>query len=99
MHTSQSWYNLGTSAADYFFNADNVTFNDQPGGGSVSVVVNGAVLPGSIIVSNTNVAYTFSNANFGQINGSGSLIKSGPGTLTVNTANGYTGGTTLTQAC
>ncbi len=96
VHTSSNWYNLGTSASDYFYNADNVTFNDRPGGGSVSVVVAASgVSPGSIIVSNTNVAYTFSNAAGGQINGSASLNKSGPGTLTINTANGYTGGTSL----
>jgi autotransporter-associated beta strand protein len=93
--TSRSWYNLGSSASDYFFNADNVTFNDRPGGTSVSVVFTGAVLPGSITVSNTNVSYSFSNANGGQINGSGSLYKTGPGTLTINTANGYAGGTTI----
>ncbi len=93
--TSKSWYNLGTSASDFFYNADNVTFNDRPGGGSASVVVNGTVLPGSLTVSNTNVAYTFSNAAGGQINGSGLLLKTGPGTLTINTANGYSGGTTL----
>ena len=91
--TSKNWYNTGTSATDFFYNADNVTFNDLPGGGSVSVSVTGAVSPGSITVSNTNVAYTFSGG--GAINGSTQLIKSGPGTLTINTANGYTGGTTL----
>ena len=93
--TTKSWYNTGTSATDFFYNADNVTFNDRPGGTSASVIVNGTVLPGSITVSNTAVAYTFSNADGGQINGSASLIKSEPGTLTINTANGYTGGTTL----
>ena len=91
--TSKSWYNTGSSATDYFYNADNVTFNDRPGGSSVSVAVTGTVTPGSITVSNTNVAYTFSGG--GAINGSGSLIKSGTGTLTINTANGYTSGTTL----
>jgi autotransporter-associated beta strand protein len=91
--TTKSW--LNGSNPDYFYNADKVTFNDSPGSGSVSVVVNGTVLPGLMTVSNTNVAYTFSNADGGQINGSASLIKSGPGTLTINTANGYSGGTTL----
>ena len=93
--TTKSWYNTSSGSADCFYNADNVAFNDGPGGSSVSVVVNGTVLPGSITVSNTNVAYTFSNANGGQINGSGSLYKTGPGTLTIDTANGYTGGTML----
>jgi fibronectin-binding autotransporter adhesin len=91
--TTRSWYNLGTSASDFFFNADSVTFNDRPGGGSVNVSVTGTVLPGSITVSNTNVAYTFSGS--GAINGSALLTKSGPGTLTISTSNGYTGGTTL----
>ena len=62
MDTSKSWYNLGTSASDFFFNADSVTFNDRPGGGSVTWSCTGGVSPGSITVSNTNVAYTFSNA-------------------------------------
>ena len=91
--TTKSWYNLGTSASDFFFNADSVTFNDRPGGGSVGVSVTGTVLPGSITVSNTNVAYSFSGS--GAINGSASLIKSGTGTLTIDTANGYSGGTML----
>jgi autotransporter-associated beta strand protein len=91
--TTRSWYNLGTSASDYFFNADSVTFNDRPGGSSVTVSVTGTVLPGLITVSNTNVAYTISGS--GAINGSALLSKSGPGTLTISTSNGYTGGTTL----
>ena len=93
---SKSWFNTATLRPDYFYNGDCVTFNDGPGGSSVIVVVSGSgVSPGSTTACNNKVAYTFSNANGGQINGSGPLYKTGTGTLTINTANAYTGGTTL----
>ncbi len=89
---SQNWYNLSTSAADYFYPADNVTFNDTPGTAS-NVTISGVVEPGSVIVSNTNVNYTFSGA--GSIAGPTSLVKTGPGALTIANSNSYAGGTTL----
>ncbi len=89
---SQSWYNLSTSAADYFFGGDNVTFNDTPGT-ATSVNISGPVQPGSVTVSNTNANYTFTGA--GSIGGVATLVKNGPGTLTINTGNSYAGGTSL----
>jgi autotransporter-associated beta strand protein len=88
-----------TNTADWFngndlvtFHAmDNVTFDDT---GSVSPAVNiasAAVSPGNLTVA-ADQNYTF---NGGAINGAGSLTKSGLGTLTVNNANGFTGGTVI----
>ena len=71
---SQNWYNLSTSAADYFYPADNVTFNDTPGTAS-NVTISGVVKPGSVIVSNTNVNYAFGGT--GSIAAT-ALVKTGP---------------------
>lgn len=89
---SKSWYNLSTSAADFFFGGDNVTFNDTPGT-ATTVTISGNVAPSTLTVTNTNVAYNFSGT--GSIIGSTSLVMTGPGALTINTNNGYTGGTLL----
>ncbi len=94
--TSQSWRNLSTSAADYFYTGDNVIFNDAAGTANANVTINGGTLgnvqPGSITVSNTAVNYTFSGS---PIAGGTSLVKNGPGSLALNSANNYTGGTTV----
>ena len=93
---SQSWFNLSTNAADYFFTGDNVNFNDAAGTANANVTINGGTLgfvqPGSVTVSNTAVNYAFSGS---PIAGSTSLVKSGPGGLALNSANIYTGGTIL----
>lgn len=88
-----SWFNTNTASADIFYQADNVTFNDRPGGAAASVNINAAVGPASMTVSNTAVSYTLNGS--GGIIGSTSLVKNGPGSLTINTANGYSGGTFL----
>ena len=69
-----------------------MTFNDTPGT-ATNVNVSGTVLPGSITVSNTNANYTFTGT--GSIGGLASLVKNGPGSLTLDTSNSYTGGTVL----
>ena len=89
---SQNWFNLSTSGADFFFTGDSVTFNDTPGT-ATTVNISGPVQPGSITVSNTNANYTFGGG--GSIAGVASLVKNGPGSLTINTPNSYAGGTSL----
>ncbi len=94
--TSKSWFNLSTSAADFFYTGDNVTFDDAAGTANANVTISGGTLgfvqPGSVTVSNTAVNYTFSGD---PIAGATSLVKNGPGSLTLNSANNYTGGTVL----
>ncbi len=90
--SSKSWFNPAISGLDFFYGGDNVTFNDTPGT-ATTVTINGNVGPGALTVTNTNVAYTFSGT--GSIVGATSLNMTGPGTLTINTNNGYTGGTSL----
>ena len=90
--TSKNWYNLSTSAADYCYAGDNVTFNDTPGT-ATAVNISALVEPGSVTVSNTNANYTFDGT--GSIGGITSLVKNGPGSLMISTSNTYSGGTIL----
>jgi autotransporter-associated beta strand protein len=87
---SQSWTNLSSGTADFSYNGDNVTFNDTPGTAQ-TVTVSGTVQPSSVTFSNTNAAYTLSGT--GSIGGLTSLVINGPGSLTINNSNSYTGGT------
>ena len=74
---------------DVFYNADSVTFGDTAAG---TVTLVGALSPSTATVSSTS-NYIFTGA--GSIAGSAALVKSGSGTLTINTANTYTGLTTI----
>lgn len=68
-----------------------VLFGDS---GSGIVTLEGELAPESVLVKNgTSHAYTFDGD--GALSGAATLTKEGKGVLTVNTANGYTGGTTL----
>jgi autotransporter-associated beta strand protein len=70
---------------------DAVVFDDGAGtNGAVTIV--SSVHPSSITVSNTAVNYSFSGA---PIAGVASLVKNGPGSLTLSTSNSYSGGTFL----
>ena len=95
--TSKSWFNPSTSAADFFFTGDSVVFDDSAGTANANVTISGGTLgfvqPSSLTVSNTAVNYTFSGS---PIAGGTPLVKNGPGSLTLNSANSYSGGTVLT---
>ena len=84
-------WNNGTNSSVY---ADGsfVTFNDNNSGNN-AVAINSAVRPGSVTVNNTLANYTFSGT--GSIAGTTSLAKMGSGTLNLNTANTFTGGTAI----
>ncbi len=88
--TSTNW-NDGAAATAYG-DACPVTFNDS-NGGNYSVTLNTTVNPASVTVSNSSGNYVISGA--GSISGGGSLSKSGSDTLTLDTANNYSGGTTV----
>jgi autotransporter-associated beta strand protein len=92
-HVSQSWFNTNSSSADVFYAGDNVTFNDTAGSANSNVAINDTVQPAAVVVSNTAVNYTFNGS--GGIAGGTSLAKNGPGTLTINIGNTYTGATNL----
>ncbi len=87
---SNNWTGNGT----LFSTGDNVTFGDGHQG-NVTIIA-GGVAPGSTLVNNTSGNYTFQNAG-GDTNGitTGSLTKSGAGTLILLGQNTYSGGTNI----
>lgn len=88
--TAQNWVN---PAAQAFFTGDSVTFSE--GAANTNLLVTGDIRPASMVVNAATTPYTFGGT--GSINGAGALDKSGAGTLTITTANGYSGGTNITE--
>jgi fibronectin-binding autotransporter adhesin len=86
---TQNWLRAGSP--DVFVSGDSVTF-DSTGSATPAVTLTTA-LPTAGVTVNSPTDYTFTGA--GSIAGSGGLTKSGTGTLTVNTANTYTGPTVI----
>ena len=87
--TALNWKRFG--ALTNYQELDPVQFDDTAGGPfPLTVTLNGIRTPGPVLVNTTN-AYTIAGA--GNIAGSASLIKDGPGTLTLSGTNTYTGGT------
>ncbi len=72
---------------------DSVVFGDNPAGSPVTVTLNSVLSPIGITANATNKNYTISGT--GGIAGLGSITKSGPGTLTLSTANSFSGGVNL----
>jgi autotransporter-associated beta strand protein len=87
---SQNW--LKSNVPDVFVSGDSVTFDAT--GASNPVVNLAAGLPVGGLTVNAATNYTFNGSGF--IGGPGGLAKSGAGILTINTANEYTGPTTIT---
>ena len=79
------------SVPTYFDNGDSVTF-DNTGSNNLPVSLNGTLQPALVTVNSAN-NYTLGGP--GSISGTNSLVKSGPGTLTLASVNTYTGGTII----
>ena len=90
--TTANWVDTITDQPTTFANGAPALFNDLATG-TTDVVVNTAVAPGSMTVNNETLAYTV--AGTGSIGGAGGLTKSGAGSLSISTANTYTGPTVL----
>ncbi|MDR3460548.1 MAG: Ig-like domain repeat protein [Verrucomicrobiae bacterium] len=96
---SSSTWDLNTTA-DWnantltFFNGDSVTFDDT--GVASTVNLSGTVQPGTVTFNNSAVSYTLAVPSSGKVTGSGGLLKSGSGTLTITaTGNDFTGPVTV----
>ncbi len=90
LSVSTNWLNAG--ALDYFVQGDTVRF-DATGAANATVTVVGSVAPTAITVDAT-ANYAFTGA--GSIDGSGGLLKTNSGTLTILTVNNYAGVTAIT---
>jgi autotransporter-associated beta strand protein len=87
--TNANWLNGATQ--DRFYFGDDVLFDDS--GSAVSpITLSGALSPASVTVNATK-NYTFSGT--GKITGTTGITKTNTGTLTVSTANDYTGVTAI----
>ena len=92
--TANNWFNELTGGSDVFQAGKNVVFTDRASVvTSVTIASGVSVAPGVTFVTADNASYTISGA--GKISGTNSLVKSGLATLTLNTANDYTGPTTI----
>jgi autotransporter-associated beta strand protein len=89
--TTADWLN-GVSAS-VFNNSDSVTFN-ATGIANPSVTLASTLAPGSVTVDTTAGNYTLTG---GQIAGSASLLKKSAGTLQLNQANTFGGGTVVSN--
>jgi fibronectin-binding autotransporter adhesin len=88
--------NSNNATATDFVQGDNVLFNDNASVATTTIIISGAnVQPGLVTFNNSSKNYTLvATGSFGII-GSGSLIKSGTGAVTIATTNTYSGGTIL----
>ena len=95
--TSSNWKDvLGatTTYQELVGVGDRVIFEDtQSGASPITVTLNTSVSPGSAGVSNLTKSFTISGS--GSIGGAGALTKQGSATLTLATANSFSGGLNL----
>jgi len=96
-----AWALKTAHTATNFWVGDVVEFNDTYDLGSgptavtnSTVTITGGVAPSSTTFNNSSVNYTVNSSDSTGIT-AGSLTKSGTGSVTINTANTYSGGTTL----
>ncbi len=92
INISANWldYNLNTPAN---FKTGAAVFFDDLATGSTVVNINTNVGPGSLVITNNNLAYTFTGTS--NIVGATSLVKQGTNSLTINNTNTYTGATVI----
>ena len=86
-----NWLNNGASAT--FANGNSVIFDDSATA-NTTISLSATRTPGAMIFNNASKSYTFSGS---AIAGTGPLIKLGGGSLTLSSANTWSGGTTNTS--
>ena len=88
-----AWDPEGGGDSLTFEAADTVRFE---GAGDGTVELTADVAPASVTVTSDTTDYTFGSSNGSGITGAGIIVKSGASTLTLASANGFSGGVTLT---
>lgn len=90
-----NWKSFVNGTATEFASGDDVVFDDTATGSTDVSISDATVTPTATVFNNSSKNYTVSTpSNFGI--GGVTLTKSGTGTVTLNTTNSYTGGTTVT---
>jgi fibronectin-binding autotransporter adhesin len=91
--STTNWVNLGTSAPDRFYAQDTVLFDDSVTGVTNNVTIGGTVTP--TLMTNKSSVNNFTFSGSGKISGGASIVKDGTSTLTLSTANDFTGPVTI----
>ena len=97
INATENWkLETGGGAAKYL-EYDSVVFGDGPlGAGGSTVSVTGNVTPAAVSFTNTTATpYSLTGVGAVGITGAGGLTKTGDGTVVLQTANSYTGATTV----
>jgi autotransporter-associated beta strand protein len=92
---SQDWKRSDNSAAVQFTTGDAVIFDNNATTGNVNVAAN--VNVASMIFTNTSLAYNITSGGAFGISGSGGVFINGGGSVSLGTANTYTGATTVSN--
>ncbi len=87
--SNPDWFNTASNALDYFGTDDSVTFDNSSANLTVTLTGDLVPLPGSVVMVNSTNSYTFTGS--GYLDGSVSLTKTNSGSLTIDTANTFTG--------
>jgi len=94
--TTPNWFNLGAGVNDTFFPGDRVLFDDTPGVVTGVMIGSGvAVTPGAL--TNDSSLNNFTIFGAGKISGTLDVVKEGASTLTLSTANDFTGAVSILQ--
>ena len=97
VNTTENWkLETGGGAAKYL-EYDSVVFGDGPlGAGGSTISVTGNVTPAAVSFTNTTATpYALTGVGAVGITGAGGLTKTGDGTVVLQTANSYSGATTV----
>lgn len=92
---TSNWFNLDTAQSpDFFGGGDTVLFDDSVPGAQTNITIATGNVVAPLTITNTG-AFNYTISGGGTISGPASLTKDGSGKLTVNTTNGFTGGTVI----
>ena len=97
---SKNWKLLVAGTPTDFLTTDQVLFDDTATGTTTVNITDGTagpsnVLPSSVTFNNSSLNYILNSSNGSGIAGTTGLTKNGTGSVNINTANSYTGGTTI----
>jgi fibronectin-binding autotransporter adhesin len=87
--TTTNWQDSGTSTPSLFFSGDNVLLDETASSSSLTIAAGVSVYPASITNISDGLPFFISGA--GKISGTANIVKAGASTLTIATANDFTG--------